>query len=150
MDALIGNVTMFPMPAAVDLRRDLGRLDLTPAAPEDIGVGYWDPRLFEVVIDCGLMRQNGILFGAMDYSHDIYVAELGASLSPIGMGHAVVAPHLSTCLYFPSGRHRPVEESIEAGDPCARTGGLDVLKKGRKASNYFLFVEGLRDLKKPT
>ena len=87
---------MFPMPAAVDLRGDLGRLDLTSAAPEDIGIGYRDPRLFEVVIDCGLMRQNGILFGAMDYSHDIYVAELGASLPPIGMGHAVVAPHLST------------------------------------------------------
>ena len=45
-------------------------------------------------------------------------------------------------------RHRPVEEAVEAGDPLAGGGRLDVFEEGRETSDDLLRVQPFGDLAK--
>src|SRR4051794_38931155 len=62
-------------PCLVRKRRNLARLDLAAAAPEDVGVAHGDADLLQVRVDRALVGQHEVLVGAVGDAHDVHVAE---------------------------------------------------------------------------
>ena len=102
-----------------------------------------DTRFFEMLVDCGLVRQNEILVRAVTDAHDVDVREFFAALAPVGVGHAVMSADLFACLDFPARRDAPVEQRVELGDALAVLVSLDVLEEGRKPANQLALSERL-------
>lgn len=134
------------VPLVVDFRGDFGGFDFGSAAPEDVGVRDGDADGFEVFVDGGFVFEDTGFFGAVDYAHDVDVAELGSAFAPVAMGHAVVASDFGACFDFAAFGDGPVEEAVEAGDAFAGFGGgFDVFEEGGEASDDFFGVEGFGD-----
>src|SRR4051794_35845892 len=70
-------------PLPVRLWRDLARLDLAAAAPEDVGVTDGDADGSQMFVDGFLVGENAFLFHAVGDAHDVDVAELGAAFAPV-------------------------------------------------------------------
>ena len=84
------------MPLVIDFGRDFGRLDLAAAAPENVVVTYWDPNVFEMLVDRRLVLEHDLFVRSVDDAHDVDAAKLRAALAPVAMRHDVVTPDLTS------------------------------------------------------
>src|SRR5579872_4006173 len=128
-------------------RRDFRRLDLAAAAPENVGVAHRDSGLCQMRIDCGLVREHDLLFGAVDDAHDVDVAKLRAAFAPVRVRHAIVAPDFTPCLELAALRYGPMEKRVVTRDafseiPFRR---LYVLEERREPPDDAALVKSARN-----
>lgn len=133
------------VPLFINERGNFGRFDFRASAPEDIGVRNGDADRFEVAVDRGLVFEDAGFFRAVNYAHDIHVAELWPALAPVAMGHAEVATDFGTCFDFAAFRNGPVEEAVETGDSFAGGRGFDVFEESGESADDFFGVQALGD-----
>ena len=77
-----------------------------------------------MAVDGRFMLHHPGLFGAVDHAHDIHIPELRTALTPVAMGHAVVAADFGAGFNLAAFRHRPMEQPVKPGDPLAGGGAL--------------------------
>ncbi len=99
-----------------------------------------------MVVNRRLVGAHQVAVRAVGHGHDIDMIEFRAALAPVAVGQDMMTPDFLARLDFPSRRHRPVEEGVEAGDALAGGRRLDVLQEGRETPDDFALVEALRDL----
>ncbi len=136
----------FGVPVGVDDGGDLAGFDLAATAPEDVGVFNWDAARLEVGVDGGFVLHDEVAIGAVDDTHDIDIAELGAAFAPIAVGHDGVAADLASGAFLHADGDFPMEEAVESGDANAGGGGFDVFEEGGEAADDAFFVKGFGDL----
>ena len=116
-------------PPGVFNRRDLGRLYLAAAAPEDVRVENRNPCFLEMVVDGRLVREHQIFIRTVRHGHNVHVAELWPALAPVSVGENVVPAHFPSRFDLSSGRDMPVKEGVVSRHALTSRGRLNVLEK---------------------
>src|SRR5688572_393765 len=104
------------------LRRNLARLDLAAAAPEDVRIAHRDATRGQMLVDRFLMLEHALLLRAMRDRHNIHVVEFRTAFAPVAVREDVMAPGFTAGLNLAPRRHRPMKERIKPRDALpART-----------------------------
>ena len=96
-------------------------------------------------IDGFFVGHDQWFFGAVGDAHDVDVAEFGATLTPVAVGHDVETADLLAGLHFAAGRNGPVKERVEFGDALAGGEGFDVFEECGEAADDTAIAERLGD-----
>ena len=89
-------------------------------------------------VNCSLMFHDGGFLCAMENPHDIDVAELGTSFTPVAVGEDVVAADLAPGALFHTDGDLPVKKTVEAGDAFSGVGGFHVFEEGGESADDLL------------
>src|SRR5262249_11964009 len=106
-------------PFTVNLWGNLRRLDLASADPQHIGEADRDSAFAQVLINRRLVLEKERFVRSVGHGHDVDVAKLRSSLSPVAVSQNFVSPDLPTSLDLPPWRNRPVKKCVKSSDPNA-------------------------------
>ena len=85
-------------------------------------------------IHCNLVFQEVTLFRSVSDTHNVDIVKFHPSLSPVTVGHDVMAPDFPARVLLMPRWHSPMKERVESGHSDSRGGGLHMLKESGKAT----------------
>ena len=104
------------------------------------------PAVRQVLVDRRFVGEHELLIRAVRDAHDVDVAELGAALAPVRVGHDVVPPNLATGVDSRARRDGPVEQRVVPRHALAGRERLDVFEERREAPDHAFAVQPARDV----
>src|SRR5438046_9652589 len=100
-------------PFPVNVRRNFGRFDFAPSAPENIGVGNRNAARLKMSIYRRLVIEEPRFVGAVRDRHDVDVLEFRTGFTPVTMGQDVMPADFAAGLDLAPGGTRPMKQSIQ-------------------------------------
>ena len=92
-------------------------------------------------VDGCLVFHDFGFFSAMENTHNIDAAELGAAFAPVAVGEDVVPTDFTSGAFFHTDGNLPMEQAVEAGDALSGIRWFNVLEEGGEAADYLLLIE---------